>query len=171
MTFLVLFVLAVVWAVYLVSWLRNRSSTRRVNSINSFSTHLSILGRTAPEAPVLPVAPRSAPLGSGQYFAPVRPRLSPQQKRRRDVLIGTAGATGATFLLSMLAGGVMWLLFLLCLGALVGYVALLVDAQKRKMERRTKVRPLPVVRPQYDDVIEGIIDERPQRRMYAVGGN
>ncbi|MBU3700781.1 MAG: hypothetical protein FGM58_01875 [Acidimicrobiia bacterium] len=171
MTFLVLFVLAVVWAVYLVSWIKNRSSARRVNSINSFSTHLSILGRTNPEAPAVPVAPRSAPLGNGQYFAPVRPQLSPQKKRRRDVLFGTAGATGATFLLAMLAGGVMWLLFLLCVGALVGYVALLVDAQKRKLERRAKVRPLPTVIPQHDDVIDGIVDEEPQRRMYVVGGN
>jgi len=171
MTFLVLFVLAVVWAVYLVSWIKNRSSHTRVNSISSFSTHLSILGRTTPEAPAVPVAPRSLPLDGGQYFAPVRPQLSHQQKRRRDVLFGTAGATGATFLLAMLAGGVMWLLFLLCLGAFVGYVALLVDAQKRKMERRAKVRPLPVSPPRYDDVIDGIVDEQPQRRMYVVGGN
>lgn len=171
MTFLVLFVLAVVWAIYLVSWMKNRSSARRVNSINSFSTHLSILGRAAPEAPAVPVAPRSAPLAGGQYFAPVRPQLSPQQKRRRDVLVGAAGATGATFLLAMLAGGIMWLLFLLCLGALVGYVALLVDAQKRKLERRTKVRPLPAPPLQYENVIQEIVDEQPERRMYVVGGN
>jgi len=171
MTFLVLFILAVVWAVYLVSWIRNRSSHRRVNSISSFSDHLSILGRATPEAPVVPVAQRSMPLQGGDYFAPVRPQLSPQQKRRRDVLIGTAGAAAATFMLAMLAGGVMWLLFLLCLGAFVGYVALLVDSQKRKMERRAKVHPLPVAPPQYDDVIDRIVDEQPERRMYVVGGN
>ena len=48
MTILVLFVLAVVWAVYLVSWIRSRTEHHRVNSISSFSNHLSILERAAP---------------------------------------------------------------------------------------------------------------------------
>ena len=173
MTFLVLFVLAVVWAVYLVSWIRTRTSHRRVNSINSFSNHLSILERTAPATPSLPVAPRSVPLQGGDYFAPTRPSLSAQQKRRRDVLIATAGATAVTFMMSLLAGGGAWLLFLLCLGAFVGYVVLLVKAQQRKLERRDKVRELrsvPLSTIGLTDEIDEA-DETPVRRMYVVGGN
>ena len=62
LTFLVLFVLAVVWAVYLVSWMRSRTSHRRVNSISSFSNHLSILERTTPVGAGVPMSPGTAPL-------------------------------------------------------------------------------------------------------------
>lgn len=165
MTFLVLFVLAVVWAVYLVSWMRSRTSHRRVNSISSFSNHLSILERTTPAGAGVPVAPGTAPLQGGQYFAPNRPRLSPQKKRRRDILLGTAAATGVTFLLALLMGGAAWMLFLLCLAALVGYVVLLANLQKQKLERQAKVRQLRAV-PNHDDVA---FDE--PVRMYVVGGN
>jgi hypothetical protein len=50
MTILVLFVLAIVWAVYLVSWIRSRTEHTRGNSISSFSNHLSILERAAPDS-------------------------------------------------------------------------------------------------------------------------
>ena len=169
MTFLVLFVLAAVWAVYLVSWVRGRTSHRRVNSISSFSNHLSILERTTPSTTsTLPVAPRSAPLVGGQYFAPSRPKLSPQKKRRRDVLFGAAGAAAFTFLLALMMGGVAWLLFLLCLGAFVGYVLLLANAQKQKLERQAKVRQLRSM-PVGGVVGDVVADDEPVRRMYAVG--
>lgn len=166
MTFLVLFVLAAVWAVYLVSWIKSRTSHRRVNSISSFSNHLSILERTTPATPSVPVAPRSAPLHGGHYFAPTRPKLSPQKKRRRDILFGCAGATGFSFFLALLMGGAAWMLFLLCLGALCGYVALLVNVQKQKVERQAKVRQLRSVPAGAD-----VEDVAPVRRMYAVGEN
>lgn len=144
MTFLVLFILAVVWAVYLVSWVRGKTAGRRVNSIHSFSSHLSILERTAPEeVATVPVAPRTAPLLDGQYFAPHRPQLSPVKKRRRDVLFILAGATGVTFLgVIGLGGSFMLLLFVLSAGALVAYVYQLVQLRKRAEERAGKVRPI-----------------------------
>lgn len=170
MTFLVLFVLAVVWAVYLVSWVRSRTSHRRVNSISSFSNHLSILERTAPATVSVPVAPRTAPLQGGEYFAPHRPRLSPQKKRRRDVLFATAGATALTFLLGLAMGGAAWMLFLLSLAAFVGYVVLLANLQKQKLERRAKVRQLPTA-PVDGYVGNDRAEDGTAPRMYAVGGN
>lgn len=170
MTFLVLFVLAVVWAVYLVSWVRSRTSHRRVNSISSFSNHLSTLERTTPAAPGLPVATRSAPLQGGHYFAPSRPKLSPQKKRRRDILFGTAGATALTFLLAVMMGGAAWMLFLLCAAAFGGYVMLLANMQKQKLERQAKVRQLRTVTFDADTAVD-LDDEEPLRRMYVVGGN
>jgi hypothetical protein len=178
MTILVLFVLAVVWAVYLVSWIRSRTEHSRVNSISSFSNHLSILERAAPGSatPVVPVASGSAPLRGSEYFAPHRPTLSPQKKRRRDILFGLAGATGVTLLGAFAFGGFMILLFLLSLGAFGGYVVLLANAQKQKLERQAKVRYMqdnggvlpgqaPAGSPAFDE------NEEALPRMFVVGGN
>lgn len=144
MTFFVLFILAVVWAVYLVSWVRSRTEHRRVNSIHSFSSHLSILERTSPESiQAPPVANGIAIMPGGDYFAPHRPKLSPQKKRRRDVLVGLAGATGVTFLGTVAMGGAfITFLFLVSAAAFGGYVYLLVQARKQLEERRHKVRPI-----------------------------
>lgn len=179
MTILVLFVLAVVWAVYLVSWIRSRTEHRRVNSISSFSNHLSILERAAPGAssPTAPVASTSAPLRGSEYFAPHRPRLSPQKKRRRDVLFGLAGATGVTLLGAFAFGGLMIVLFLLSLAAFAGYIVLLANAQKQKLERQAKVRYMrenggtaPVQAPANERAFDDS-DAASMPRMFVVGGN
>jgi len=179
MTILVLFVLAVVWAVYLVSWIRSRTEHRRVNSISSFSNHLSILERATPgsASPVAPVAPGTTTLRGSEYFAPHRPKLSPQKKRRRDILFGLAGATGVTLLGAFAFGGVMILLFVLCLAAFGGYVMLLANAQKQKLERQAKVRYMqanggaaPVQAPAAQAAFDEA-DEDPLPRMFVVGGN
>jgi len=178
MTILVLFVLAVVWAVYLVSWIRSRTEHRRVNSISSFSNHLSILERATPgsTSPVVPVAQGSAPLRGSEYFAPHRPKLSPQKKRRRDILFGLAGATGVTLLGAFAFGGLMILLFLLSLGAFCGYVVLLANAQKQKLEREAKVRYMQDnggVLPGHAAAVPASFDEAEESlpRMFVVGGN
>lgn len=179
MTILVLFVLAVVWAVYLVSWIRSRTEHRRVNSISSFSNHLSILERAAPGAasPAAPVASGTAPLRGSEYFAPHRPKLSPQKKRRRDILFGLAGATGVTMLMAFAFGGIMVALFLLSLVAFVGYVVLLANAQKQKLERQAKVRymseagGLSPAHGALASVELDIDDEVSAPRMFVVGGN
>lgn len=179
MTILVLFVLAVVWAVYLVSWIRSRTDHHRVNSISSFSNHLSILERAAPgsASPAPRVALGTAPLRGSEYFAPHRPKMSPQKKRRRDVLFCLAGATGVTMLMAFAFGGIMTALFLLSLAAFVGYVVLLANAQKQKLERQAKVR--------YLGETDGVVPDRVASataefdaevessapRMFVVGGN
>lgn len=159
---LVLLILAVVWAVYLVSWVRGKSSNRRVNSIHSFSSHLSILERTSGDEPVAPpVAPGTAPLLGGQYFAPRRPQLSAVKKRRRDVLFGLAGATGVMFLGVILIGGsFLLLLFVLSAAATGAYVFQLVQLRKRAEERSRKVLRLdPAERPTSHSVDHGDGDE------------
>jgi hypothetical protein len=50
-----------------------------------------------------------------------------------------------TFLGSVLIGGMLTTVFLLSLGATGAYTYLLATAQKRVIERRTKVRHLPTV--------------------------
>ena len=179
MTILVLFVLAVVWAVYLVSWIRSRTEHRRVNSISSFSNHLSILERAAPGAssPAAPVASGTAPLRGSEYFAPHRPKLSPQKKRRRDILFGLAGATGVSLLGAFAFGSVMILFFVLCLAAFGGYVVLLANAQKQKLERQAKVRYMQDnggVVPGHAAAVAAVFDDTDEEalpRMYVVGGN
>ena len=59
-TFVVLFLLAVIWAVYLASWIRSRSEHRSVNSISSFNKHLSVLERTSRRARASPARSDSA---------------------------------------------------------------------------------------------------------------
>lgn len=130
MTFVVLFILALVWAVYLVSWLRSRTVTSGRNSISSFSDHLSTLERTSPAA------------GSSIRTTYPRPRLSPQKKRRRDILLGLLVADAVTFLGLLAVGGLLTMLFVLSFLLTVGYVSLLVTIRRRALERSSKVRVL-----------------------------
>lgn len=156
MTFVVLFILAVVWALYLASWLRSRAHHRSRNSISSFSRHLLVLDRTrnddAFSAPALSVAGRQ-----------IQPRLDPlvrppqvhgllggapitrqdAQRRRRDVLLLLGGLTAVGALAAVTLGGIaVW--FLLIFGAVTaGFVFLLVRGQRLADERAEKVRYLP----------------------------
>lgn len=146
---MVLFILAVVWAVYLASWFRSRSETRSVNSISSFSRHLSVLERTAPGARTSPAraadfGPARAAAGLGPLGSPGAPRSaqSMAKKRRKDILMGLLTATAVTALAGFFMGGVALLLFGLSLVLTVAYVVLLAQAQKRLVEKRTKVRYL-----------------------------
>ena len=67
---------------------------------------------------------------------------SEARKRRRDVFYALLAATGVSLLLAVVMKGPMMVLFVLCLGALGGYTALLVQIQRRTAERVQKVRPL-----------------------------
>ena len=65
------------------------------------------------------------------------------RQRRRQVFHTLLGSVGATFLLTLLVGGPMAMLFLLSLAALGGYVVLLLQVQKSEAERDIKVAFLP----------------------------
>jgi hypothetical protein len=144
-TFVVLFLLAVVWAVYLASWLRGRSEHRSVNSISSFSKHLSVLERTSPgHLGRSPVVTGSANPATNLY-APRRTAgmsLSEARRRRRDVLFALGGAALVTLMLAVVAGGVFLWAHLLADALLAAYVVLLVRSQQLANERRAKVRYL-----------------------------
>jgi len=141
-TYLILFILAVVWLVYLASWLRSRTESSRSNSISSFARHMNTLQRANPRTG-LAIAARSRTFPGSTSFAPVRHSLSGVKQRRRTVLFSLLGATAVTFFGSVAMGGVLSKLFVLALAATGAYVYLLASAQKRKLERHAKVRRLP----------------------------
>ena len=141
---MVLVILAVVWAIYLASWVRSRTEHRRVNSINSFSRHLSVLERTTPSSRGAGARSPGASLPSlgAAYAAPRRTTLSQAKKRRRDVLVGLLATTGVTLLGTLALGGPVRYLFGLSLLCTVAYVVALASIQKRTLERQSKVRYL-----------------------------
>jgi len=180
----VLVILAVVWAVYLASWVRSRTEHRRGNSINSFSQHLSVLERTTPAARGAGRSlgrPSVGPPVGASSFAPRRPTLSETKKRRRDILVGLLAATGVTFLGTIAVGGKVTYLFGLSLLLTVAYVVALANLQKRTLERRAKVRylgsatPAPVAPTAWTAAAGDVeVDEAdygyPVRQIYAVNG-
>ena len=78
---MVLFLLAVVWAIYIASWARSRTEHRSVNSISSFTKHLSVLERTTPGRSSGPtrLAGSPAPVRSSASLA--RPAFAPDLLR------------------------------------------------------------------------------------------
>ena len=132
---MVLLILALIWAaVLLPPFLRRRREGRPGDSVLSFRRQLSTLERATPGGGY------GSAGGSVSSAAP-RSRAA-ARKRRRDVFYALTAATGLTFLLAVAMRGPMVVLFVLCLAALAGYVALLVQIQHRAMERAQKVRPL-----------------------------
>ncbi|HEX4865029.1 MAG TPA: hypothetical protein VFV02_13230, partial [Acidimicrobiales bacterium] len=70
MTTVVLLVLAIIWGVLLVSWLRSRTEGTFSDSVGTFRRHLSVLERAAPST----VAPanrlRSGPVAGRTSIPP-----------------------------------------------------------------------------------------------------
>ena len=158
---MVLFILAVAWAVYLVNWARSRSEHRSVNSISSFNKHLSVLERTSPgrgAAPTRiagPAPQRSAVSLARPAFAPTPYRhsgaMTRQQarERRKNVLLVLTGAVLVTLVLAIGVGGPALYLNLLADALLAAYVVLLVQLRRMAEERQLKVRYL---QPQVDTI-------------------
>lgn len=147
---MVLFVLAVMWFGVGISWARSRRDHRGVNSISSFSKHLSVLERTSPAVSGRSsLASRSSgrptPIYPAAGYVPPRPpmSLSNARRRRRNVLTALAGAVVATLVLIPFAGSVMVMLQVLADLLLVGYLALLIRMRRLAIERSQKVRYLP----------------------------
>jgi hypothetical protein len=148
-----LFLLAVVWAIYLGSWLLSRRERRSVNSIGAFSKHLSILERTRPYGAPARTATaersvRPTPIyASARYQAPQQMTLSAARRRRRNVLLALVGVSVGSFLLTPFFGTRLMVVFAISLCLLAGYVVLLLQTQRRAAERRTKVHYLPQLAP------------------------
>lgn len=141
-TVVVLFLLAVLWAWYLVTWLRGRTEHRNVNSISSFSKHLSVLERSTPASTGRSTALVSLAGGPARRSANGSMTLSEAHRRRRNVLVALAGAAAVSFALTFLAGGAFLALFVLSAGALGGYVLLLARSRALQVERSEKVHYL-----------------------------
>lgn len=149
MTILVILILAGLWAAVLVPpLLRARHEHRGSNSIGNFNKKLGTLGRTNGQpsgGPASIGSSLSAPLSP--RMRPIASEMTPVQKRRRDVLIGLAGAVAVTVVLAFVVGGLAWLLPLVVLGALGVYVVMLLQIKQASAERRAKVHRLPTARP------------------------
>ena len=150
---LILFILAVVWAIVIGSWVRSRHETRGVNSISTFAKHLSVLERTSP-ARIGPGANadrrpqgRPEPIFPAASYVPARAAMSlpDARRRRKNVLVALAGAVVATLVLIPFMGSTMVLLNVVADVLLVGYVGLLIRTQRRAAERRVKVHYLPTM--------------------------
>ena len=172
---MILFILAMVWAIYLANWLRTRTESTRTNSISSFSSHMNTLQRATPRTGIA-IAPRARSFPGSASFAPARPSLSVVKQRRRNVLVVLLGATAVTFLGSLALGGALNTLFALSLVVTGGYVFLLASAQKRVEERRTKVRHLPTTATARDQRVDffaedhrGEVEGGSLPRIHAVG--
>ena len=145
---MVLFILAVMWLGVGISWARSRRDHRGVNSISSFSKHLSVLERTSPAVPGRSPSRssgRPTPIYPAVGYIPPRPpmSLSNARRRRRNVLTALAGAAVGTLVLIPFAGSMMVMLQVLADVLLVAYLGLLIRTQRLAVERRQKVRYLP----------------------------
>jgi hypothetical protein len=77
--------------------------------------------------------------------------MTPQQRRRRDVLVGLLAAAGLTFLMALFAGSpIFWVLQLLADALLAGYVYLLLQFKARANAGMS--RPQPMTPPAYPGV-------------------
>jgi hypothetical protein len=143
---LVILVLAVLWAaVLLPPILRSRSASGH-HGVSDFMDGLRSLGRShahrhaevggpvlhgpvsgSMSAPPRPVASPRGPIAPPLAYRPMPGGVSPMQRRRRNVLMGLGGLVGFLFLVALVMSSMMvWLLFLLSVGALGGYVYLLI---------------------------------------------
>lgn len=157
LTALVLVVLAGLWAAVLVPPALRAASrlTRSADSIGSFSEKMSVLG--GDRAVLDLTASRSVATSTP---APSPASRSAMRKRRRDVLVGLLAANGFTLLLAAVAGGALWLLWLLSAALLGGYVLVLVQLRKAAAEREMKVAFLPQAQPELE-----FANVRPLRRV------
>ena len=146
-----LLILLVVWAAVLIPpWVRARAEHSPQTSIAGFNRRLSVLAMRARDTRPLPgfaatfptLPPPAAP-----GFVGLQPGLTQSEAQRRRAMIvqGLAGAAACTFVLGLLPPLRFFLvLFVLDLIALAGYIALLLQWKNNRVERRVKVRPLPM---------------------------
>ncbi|HEY3811165.1 MAG TPA: hypothetical protein VGL49_07005 [Acidimicrobiales bacterium] len=163
---MVLLVLAIVWGVLLVSWLRSRTEGTFYDSVGTFRRHLSVLERAAPATMAPANRLRSGPI-AGRVVSAYRPaparltgrpvagigrrpataaalRRRQTQKRRRDVFFALLAGVVGSFLLAMIPGlSIMWSVQVLFDLMLAGYVALLIRIRNLAAERELKLTFMP----------------------------
>ena len=138
---MVLLVLALIWAVVLVSQhVRNRAEARPGDSVGAFQRQLSILERTSP----VQAEARAALQSARQAHPSARRKAAAARKRRKDILLGLLAAMGASLALGFVPGfGVVHGLHLVLDVLFAAYVGLLARHRQLEEERRAKVRYLP----------------------------
>jgi hypothetical protein len=143
LTVLVIVVIGLAWVAFLgPTILRARNRQGRTDSVGDFSHRLTQLGRTNGRNGDR--RERSNALSMQRpLFAPSRSthRMTPAQKRRRDVLLVLGGAVAVTLVAAVYTRSTPFLLLnLLADAALVAYVFLLIQIRHQSQEQRTKVR-------------------------------
>lgn len=137
---MVLLVLAVIWAVVIGCWLKDRAGSRGGgDSVLSFRRQLSTLQRTGPFRQATPSFGHLPPALGRPAVRQAR-GAALARKRRRDILFTLLALVGLTFLLAVSLQSVAAIYaFFLCDVLLGGYVVLLRRAQRSSEERRAKV--------------------------------
>jgi TRAP-type mannitol/chloroaromatic compound transport system permease large subunit len=152
-TFVILFVLAVLWTAYGVMVWRSRAERRNVNSISSFAQHLNVLERTSPNRVHLESDQGYiVPTGSPSTLVAAPQTLREAQRRRRDLLAGLGTLALANVLLGGLVGGIFVATAAVALGLFGAYVLLLARSQQIEAQPSAEVRYLPASRPTADAV-------------------
>jgi hypothetical protein len=154
-TFVVLLILAVVWTLYLASWLRNKAHERgSTTSISNFNRHLSVLERTRPadigavrsigstvriSSATTRIDPMVRPPRVRGLFGGTPITLADARHRRAEILRVLAAVTAVSAVPALIVGGpAAWVS--VAFASLLGtYIFLLVRAQKLVEERREKV--------------------------------
>lgn len=159
---MVLAALAIVWAVVLGSYVKEKSTHRTGDSVSAFKSQLSTLQRTQPGYPARG-ASGAAPTGSSHWHS------SAARRRRRDILFGLVAVAATTFLLAAVTGSTpLIVLSIVSALAAAAYVALLANQQRIVTEQRTKVRQLRPVQQPHRPTQSASAYRRPQQA--AVGG-
>jgi hypothetical protein len=145
--FVVLFVLAALWAVVLVPPLLRARTTRSSDSIGDFNYKLGVLSRT--NGSMRRRGGRHLPVLSPPPYTPASslvPRMTAGQhaaKRRRDITLGLAVAAVLTLAFGAVAQSTsVWMLHGFVDLLLVGYLGLLAWFRSLQADRAASVRYL-----------------------------
>lgn len=147
MAFVVILVLAILWAAVLLPPIlraRNESGGLPGGLGDVFSMVGSAFGRGRDVDPDLP-GPLVGPVGPLGNMTASRSGMSHAQRRRRDILVGLMVAVGITLVMAVFSGGsVVFVGLQLATDAVLGaYVYLLLQFKARQDLRRSQVRPAP----------------------------
>lgn len=188
---IILVVLVVAWSWWgFVTWRdHRRRSAPSGNSIQSFSNHLTVLGRATPVTTGAGVPNRAAPLTATPGLAPLvttksvhrttpaglvasvrrfidgdrqRPlTLTEARQRRRQVLQGIAAALTLTVLLALFVGGIFVVPAVVMVAVAAAYVGLLARSRSIASERERKVHALHGPVPAHGSASLGLADDEP----------
>ena len=188
---IILVVLVVAWSWWgFVTWRdHRRRSAPSGNSIQSFSNHLTVLGRAAPVTSGAGMPTRAAPFTAATGLAPLvttrsvhrttpaglvarvrrfidgdrqRPlTITEARQRRRQVLQGIAAALTLTVLLALFVGGIFIVPAVLMAAVAAAYVGLLARSRSIASERERKVHALHGPVPAVGPASLGLADDGP----------
>lgn len=176
-SWLLLFGLAVAWAVVLVpDFVRRNAASRRSDTIGQFARNLGALGQTQPVGARRPanvvqfptVQPRQSLVSHESEIDLRGPRpvqrttarpaaRTRAQQRRKDVTAGLVSAAVLTFLASISVGGAFVLLNAVVLVALGAYVAALALVTRRE---RLRAQVGVLYSPQFTGVAPAYAEQR-----------